>query len=44
MFKYKLTYSDGKINYKIFATEREANWFIRNEGDHLIKVELIWDE
>ncbi len=43
MFKYKLTYSDGAIRFKVFATEREASWYIKNEGDHLIKVELLVD-
>lgn len=38
MFKYKLIYSDGTERIKIFATEREAQWYIHNEGDHLIRV------
>ena len=37
----KLTYSDGTIQTKTFATNKQAEWFIHNEGDHLIKVEYL---
>jgi hypothetical protein len=43
MYKYKLTYSNAKSSIKTFKTLEEANWFFHNEGDHLIKVERLYD-
>lgn len=34
-FKYKLFYSNGDQKTVKFKTQKEADWFIYNEGDHL---------
>ena len=39
MLKLKLTYSDGVVMYRTFASKKEADWFIHNEGDHLVRVD-----
>ncbi len=44
MKQYKFTYSDGLIKFYNFRTKKEASWFAYNEGDHLIKYELILDK
>lgn len=41
MIVYKLRYSDSKITTREFDTEKEAEWFIHNEGDHLREASLI---
>lgn len=41
MLKFKLTYSDGAVVIKEFESEKEAAWYIHNEGDHLIYVERL---
>lgn len=38
MVKYKLEYSDGIIRIKDFVSEQAAQWFIHNEGDHLVRA------
>ena len=34
--KYKFFYSDGEQETKKFSNDKEALWFIHNEGDHLM--------
>ena len=41
MIKAQLTYSDGAQTIREFKDENELNWFKFNEGDHLVKCELI---
>lgn len=38
---YKCLYSDGTIKYYLFKDRILANWFLNNEGDHLIAREEI---
>lgn len=38
MIRYMLEYDDGIIRIKDFETEQEAQWYIHNEGDHLLKA------
>ena len=38
---YRLRYSDGVTKYQTFKTDEEAQWFINNEGDHLLEARLI---
>lgn len=38
---YRLRYSDGVSMYKTFPTEKEAEWYIHNEGDHLLEATLV---
>ena len=42
--KYVLSYSDGKQVLKEFENEKEAAWYIHNEGDHLVYAERYIDE
>lgn len=37
----KLKYSDGSVVIKTFPNKREAEWFIHNEGDHLIEATYL---
>jgi hypothetical protein len=39
----KLRYSDGSTVLKTFKTQEELDWFIHNEGDHLVEVTLNAD-
>lgn len=41
MITVKLTYSDNTIKVMHFKTKEELNWFIHNEGDHLIDVSIV---
>ena len=34
--KYKLFYSNGDQKTIKFSTQQEADWFMHNEGDHLV--------
>lgn len=36
----ELTYSDG-IKKRILLYEDEINWFVQNEGDHLIECRVL---
>ena len=36
MITVKLRYSDGQITIRQFKDKKEAEWFIHNEGDHLL--------
>lgn len=40
----KLRYSDRTEKIAIFKTQEELNWFIHNEGDHLLEVSYIDDD
>ena len=38
----KLSYTNGDVFNKTFATRKDADWFIQNEGDHLVAfVEIV---
>lgn len=39
----KLRYSDGKVIVKTFKDIKELEWFVHNEGDHLLEVTLVDD-
>lgn len=41
MITVKLTYSDNTIKVMQFKTKEELNWFVHNEGDHLIDVSIV---
>ena len=41
MLLYRFHYSDKKSVLRTFNNKQEMEWFAHNEGDHLIKVELI---
>jgi hypothetical protein len=34
-------YSDGHTVLRTFASKKQCDWFAYNEGDHLLKVEII---
>lgn len=36
-FKLEILYNDYSVSVKRFKTRQEAEWFARNEGDH------VWD-
>jgi hypothetical protein len=38
---YRLIYSDAKVVLKTFPNEKEAQWYIHNEGDHLLEANKI---
>jgi hypothetical protein len=40
----KLRYSDGTEKIGVFETQKELDWFIHNEGDHLVEVSYIDDD
>lgn len=37
----KLRYSDRTEKIAMFQTQEELDWFIHNEGDHLLEVSYI---
>ena len=38
---FEFHYSDGQISRREFDSEKEAQWFAHNEGDHLLEYFLI---
>lgn len=41
--RVKLRYSDGKTVFKSFNNKKETEWYIHNEGDHLLEVVYVND-
>ena len=41
MYLYRFTYSDGLTVLRTFISEKEASWFAYNEGDHLLRFDLL---
>ena len=41
MITVKLRYSDGQITIRQFKDKKEAEWFIHNEGDHLLEASCL---
>jgi hypothetical protein len=40
-FKYRFRYSDGTTKEYEFDTAKEMEWYMHNEGDHLLEVTLL---
>jgi hypothetical protein len=41
MIVFEFYYSDGSIVRREFESEKEAQWFAHNEGDHLLEYFLV---
>ena len=37
----RFRYSDGHYVALFFKTKEDLDWFVRNEGDHIIEMEIL---
>jgi hypothetical protein len=41
MIVFEFHYSDGLVTRREFESEKEAQWFAHNEGDHLLEYFIV---